>query len=121
MRVGLRALGPVVITERDHVPVLSFGRAHSAPAAKNVVVEQPFVETGAVEGHVTSTRAHGCLSSFTPSTHAPSLLQNNRLCSTVANPLSRSRNSRADGDGCVGLHAMPGIAWRMVRDASVCT
>src|SRR6516225_4778793 len=44
MRVGLGALGPVVITERDHVPVLSFARAHGAPAAKNVVVERPFVD-----------------------------------------------------------------------------
>src|SRR5262249_4308489 len=31
-------------TERDHVPVLSFARAHGAPAAKNVVVERPFVD-----------------------------------------------------------------------------
>ena len=37
-------------------------------------------------------------------THAPSLLQNTRLSSDVTNPLSRSRNSQADGDGCVGSH-----------------
>ena len=37
-------------------------------------------------------------------THAPSLLQNIRLGSAAANPLSRSRNQRADGDGCVGSH-----------------
>jgi hypothetical protein len=39
-------------------------------------------------------------------THAPSSLQNIRLSSYAANPLSRSRNWRADGDGCVGLHLM---------------
>jgi hypothetical protein len=37
-------------------------------------------------------------------THAPSPRQNIRLSSDMANPLSRSRNWRADGDGCVGLH-----------------
>ena len=33
---------------------------------------------------------------------APSSLQNIRLGSAAANPWSRSRNRRADGDGCVG-------------------
>jgi hypothetical protein len=37
-------------------------------------------------------------------THAPSSLQNIRLSSDVPNPLSRSRNWQADGDGCLGLH-----------------
>jgi hypothetical protein len=31
--------------------------------------------------------------------------KNIRLSSDAANPLSRSHNQRADGDGCVGLHA----------------
>jgi len=31
-------------------------------------------------------------------------LQNIRLSADVANPLSTSRYSRADRDGCVGLH-----------------
>jgi hypothetical protein len=30
--------------------------------------------------------------------------KNIRLSADVANPLSRSRNRRADGDGCVGWH-----------------
>ena len=33
-------------------------------------------------------------------------LQNIRLSADAANPLSRSRNWRADGDGCVDLHLM---------------
>jgi len=40
----------------------------------------------------------------TSSTHAPSSLQDIRLSSDLANSLSRSRNSWADGDGCVGWH-----------------
>jgi hypothetical protein len=35
---------------------------------------------------------------------APSSLQNIRLRADGANPLSRSRNWRADSDGCDGLH-----------------
>ena len=35
---------------------------------------------------------------------SPKKWQNIRLSSDVANPLSRSRNWRADGDGCVGSH-----------------
>jgi hypothetical protein len=45
-----------------------------------------------------------------PRTHAPSLLQNIRLSADVGNPLSRSRNSWADGDGCVCLCLDAGAA-----------
>jgi hypothetical protein len=38
--------------------------------------------------------------------HAPPSLQNIRFSADAANPLSRSRNWRADGDGCDGLHFM---------------
>ena len=36
--------------------------------------------------------------------------KNIRLSSDVANPLSRSRNSWADGDGCVGFAPDAGVA-----------
>jgi len=39
-------------------------------------------------------------------THAPSSLQNIRLSADVGNPLSRSRNSWAVGDRCVGLRLL---------------
>jgi hypothetical protein len=41
--------------------------------------------------------------SFNRVAPAPSSLQKIRLSSDIANPLGRSRNWRADGDGCVGL------------------
>ncbi len=40
-------------------------------------------------------KSHACTSS----------LQNIRLSSDVPNPLSRSRNWQADGDGCVAVEA----------------
>jgi hypothetical protein len=42
-------------------------------------------------------------------THAPSSLQNIRLSSAGANPLSRSHNQQADGDGCVGSYLDAGV------------
>jgi hypothetical protein len=42
----------------------------------------------------------------TPGARSCRQLQNIRLSSDVANPLSRSQNCQADGDGCVGLHLM---------------
>jgi hypothetical protein len=58
------------------------------------------------------SRVSNGLSPRTPNpTHAPSSLQNIRLSSYVANPLRRSRNWQADGDGCVGSHLDAGVGY----------
>jgi hypothetical protein len=52
--------------------------------------------------------------------YAPSPRQNIRLSSDAANPLSRSPNWRADGDGCDGLHLDAGVVQRL-KGLTVCT
>ena len=54
-------------------------------------------------------------------THAPSSLQNILLSADAANPLSRSRNWRADGDGCDGLHFMQVSRGGVLNSVTVCT
>jgi hypothetical protein len=53
-------------------------------------------------------------------THAPSSLQNIRLSSDGANQLNASRNWRADGDGCDGLHLMQ-VSRGELKGLTVCT